>query len=395
MENFLTIRNFGPITDATLELKQVMIITGAQGTGKSTIAKLLSIFSDVVFSLNILHKDKENLLSQFAFHGIKSYFQDNTYLEYNKNDIHIVYEDKEFRIILAEGVDEKKFEDFLVRRWGNALGDLMESLGIADSKNGDEIQTIIKKNAHLIKADSRFSLYIPAERNLAGAFSNALASMMLANIPLPHLFTTYLSCYEKAKNEFSNYEVPFLNLEFKKEGTDEKVVFNHDKQVDMQYCSSGVQSVLPLLMIMDYCVKKDIFDCFIIEEPEQNLFPENQMELARFIISKLHKENPVQELVITTHSPYILSTLNISLLAGKIAENGKYNEALEQILTGAYRLDSKNVAAYSLGDSDVYAKDIINKMTGTIDQNYLDSTSLAISEAFNQLYQLYLKSLRE
>ena len=48
---------------------------------------------------------------------------------------------------------------------------------------------------------------------------------------------------------------------------------------------------------------------FIIEEPEQNLFPETQCDLMYHILSSVnHGKN--HRLVMTTHSPYILYALN-------------------------------------------------------------------------------------
>ena len=42
MNETLTIRNFGPIKDMSFEFKKINILIGDQGTGKSTVAKLVS-----------------------------------------------------------------------------------------------------------------------------------------------------------------------------------------------------------------------------------------------------------------------------------------------------------------------------------------------------------------
>ena len=42
MTEKLTIRNFGPIENVTLNLKTVTVLIGDQGTGKSTIAKVMN-----------------------------------------------------------------------------------------------------------------------------------------------------------------------------------------------------------------------------------------------------------------------------------------------------------------------------------------------------------------
>ena len=49
MPGYLTIKNFGPIKDATIELKNFLVLIGGQGTGKSTIAKVLTICQELFF----------------------------------------------------------------------------------------------------------------------------------------------------------------------------------------------------------------------------------------------------------------------------------------------------------------------------------------------------------
>lgn len=164
--------------------------------------------------------------------------------------------------------------------------------------------------------------------------------------------------------------------------------------IPLNHCSSGIQSVLPLLMVIDYSMKLRCFNVFVLEEPEQNLFPSNQTALLRFLISKTHGEGfSARGLMVTTHSPYLLSALNISLLAGRLAKNEELAEVVEDILPAIYHVDSSQVSAYALGDEDVYCRNIINAKTGTIDQNYLDTASDVLSDEFNRLYRLYVKTL--
>ena len=47
MKRTLIVKNFGPIKDLKLDLKDVNVFIGPQSTGKSTIAKLLSVLLDV------------------------------------------------------------------------------------------------------------------------------------------------------------------------------------------------------------------------------------------------------------------------------------------------------------------------------------------------------------
>lgn len=145
-------------------------------------------------------------------------------------------------------------------------------------------------------------------------------------------------------------------------------------------------------MILDYCIREEMFDSYVIEEPEQNLFPDNQLSVLRHIVGKRNSQN--NSCIITTHSPYLLSGINISLMAGQVAQCKEYSDEVSDILPSEYHLTPGSVAAYALGDADNYCKDIINPQTGTIDQNYLDTTSTVIGQEFSKLYKLYIKTLR-
>ena len=83
----------------------------------------------------------------------------------------------------------------------------------------------------------------------------------------------YLSFFEKAKNEYHEYEVPFLGLTFKVSKDEDKILIG-DKEIDFKYSSSGIQSIVPMLMVVDYCLKQSYFSSFALEEPEKADVPE-------------------------------------------------------------------------------------------------------------------------
>lgn len=103
--NYLKIRNFGPVKDATIELKPFLVLTGGQGTGKSTIAKLLCIFQDYYWYVSIL-EDNDTVDVLFLEYGISEYFNKNTYIEYSCNDIFITYQDSHFSFMHREILEE-------------------------------------------------------------------------------------------------------------------------------------------------------------------------------------------------------------------------------------------------------------------------------------------------
>lgn len=208
----------------------------------------------------------------------------------------------------------------------------------------------------------------------------------------------YMSFFEKAKNHFKSYDLPFLHSKYMLEDGEDSVKCG-DRVIPLRYASSGMLSIIPLLMIIDYCVSENYFQSFTIEEPELNLFPSNQLELIRQILSKTNSEKcKVGTWTLTTHSPYILSILNISLLAGLIAD--KYPDAADALtekLPADNFVKPGEIAVYSLehtaeGKSD--CRDILDRSTGLIQANYLDTVSDLLSGEFNGLYKLYLSLLR-
>lgn len=89
-------------------------------------------------------------------------------------------------------------------------------------------------------------------------------------------------------------------------------------------------------MILDFCIKKDFFESYVIEEPEQNLFPDNQPAVLRYLIERMRQVNYQSCHTITTHSPYLLSGINISLPAGAIAP--QFMEEVNSIIPEKYHL---------------------------------------------------------
>lgn len=412
MDNYLIIRNFGPVKEAKIELKPYLILIGGQGTGKSTIAKLLSIFQEKLWYLSVLSQEKDACLESFKKCGIHRYFTKDTYLEYRKDDLYLVFDEK-FTISYQGKTNPEELQPLLfslltenLKKFAGVvksdLQELTHTLQKSDKQEEVQLKDYLKDylaqqyRASIIQ--STFSntgdlLYIPAERNLAASFSGNLASVMVSGIPLQDKLLNFISYFEKARAEHPVYDIPFLHLTYFYSKDEEGIrIPGVEKPLPLTECSSGIQALLPMLMVLDYCIDNGIFKGYVIEEPEQNLFPDNQLAALRYIISKNNCHQ--SSCVITTHSPYLLSGINLSLMAGRIAQNETFQEKVNQLLPSDYHLTPGSVAAYSLGDADNYCKDIINSQTGTIDQNYLDTASSIIGQEFGKLYKLYIQTLK-
>lgn len=391
----LIIRNFGPIENVELNLKKINVFIGEQGVGKSTIAKLYSCMQDIFLHFLILFDDNQNKIKAvFKRYGIQSYFLADTYIEFHTIAGFVVkYEEGKFKISHPK-YNEEQMKMFVIELLKDSLEHSFSGAGFSMDADFDDLPD---KEKEIVVSNMRTSFYIPAERSLVGCVSNSLYSMIAAKIPLPKMLLEYLSFFEKAKNEYHEYEVPFLGLTFQASKDEDKILIG-DKEIDFKYSSSGIQSIVPMLMVVDYCLKQNYFCSFVLEEPEISLFPTNQLELVRFIISKINQEKGIENLIITTHSPYILSILNVSILAGKILDmNPELSNELATVLKPEYHLLPSDIEVFSLGkhvNGSVECQSILDSSTGLIKGNYLDAVSSIISADFNQLNKMYIKTLR-
>lgn len=386
----IIIRNFGPVKDIDIELSKLMVFTGPQGSGKSTIAKLLTVLSDVTWWIKVC--DNDNPMEYFRKIRIEKCFQPDTYISYNhKDDVNIIYQKGNFSITVKD-IKPEDTGKFCYQLFGVTAKQELEKLGANIDKLEED--KIIKKHRNYLRAMMRLAYYIPAERNLTGVFASSLANMLVSNIPLPSPLIEYMSVFERAKNHFTTYDASFLGVKYNKNFGDEciSLVDNSDKHIQLEACSSGIQSALPMLMVLDYLKEGIGFDTIVIEEPEQNLFPTNQREILNRIILLSNSKKDCN-IIINTHSPYLLSALNVSMLAAKLSSIDEYKGAVNNIVNSQFQINSTEISVFSLGEA-TYCKSILDDKTGLISINYLDLVSDTINLDFNRLYEIYLKMLR-
>lgn len=390
MTEIIEIRNFGPIPYINIEIKKLTIFIGSQSTGKSTISKLLTIFRDLYWHWCII--EGKHQMRPFVAFRIDSYFKRDTYLRYQEGTTVITFKDGKFSYRDGDLSDDQN--RFKLSGLINTSSDsILHKLGY------NSMEEIQDRDFEFLLANFRTLLYIPAERIMAAQLASSLASLQLANVPLANSILAYMSFFEKAQKSSPRYEIPFLNVFFENRDGKPYVGVNNDSDevlVSLDACSSGIQSVLPLIMVIDYCCKEGYFDSYVIEEPEQNLFPVNQKELLRLIFRLWKTQNHEESnLVITTHSPYTLTCVNVELLASIVGQDPAYSDTVAEIIPREEWLDPNKVAVYALDqETSEYATSLINPKTQLIGANAIDTVSEIISSEYNKLYKLYVKQLK-
>lgn len=397
----LTIKNFGPVLNAELELKAVNLLIGEQSIGKSTIAKLIAIMTDIFSLSTVIRTGHIGWSDQLKTYGLDIY---------SKGDYHIQYEwlEKNLRLILTITKENAQTSFTQGKTRITDLDKVSELLfglkpiyhqeqyvnqikAVMDNANNKEPKEFMSSLQQLVYN----SIYIPAERNFFSFFSKALPALNLVRESIPQNLLRFSLDYQNAKSTYGIYDSSLLNVSYEYDGSDDYFTdHTSNKKFHLSYASSGIQSTMPLLLVLQYAVNKREYSSFVIEEPETNLFPDKQVALLRHILKMVN--NNGRTLTITTHSPYLLSALNNSLFAGlMLKQNGEgIKEEISKVIAKDCFLTPEECSVYSLGESvngeGFYCKSVVDPETGMIDSNALDGVSLLLSAEFRALEDVLL-----
>lgn len=338
MSEILKVEDFGPIRKAELELKKTTVLIGPQGSGKSTLAKLVAIFLDMPSH----GFDPVNT----AFHiEATNYELDN----YGSPSSHIT------------------FNSLLIN---------------CEVKGDDIVKHKIEKLANQV-------VFIPTERALFSILPNSVMSLILANVNLPKSLTGFGSNYELARKHSNGLKIDYLGVEYR--FNEPEILKKDGKLLELSESASGYQSIVPIKIVVENYLPNEKRS-FIIEEPELNLYPTTQKDLIYYLANRCAKGD--NELLMTTHSPYVLSALNNLLFAYQVAQKHPDKaDDVAKIIPKESWLNPAEFAAYYVGEGTV--RSIFDIETGLISDNELDDVSLDIAGERNQLFKIYRSVIRE
>jgi len=401
----IKIKNFGPIkaglteNDGWIDVKKVTLFIGNQGSGKSTVTKLISTFTwlEKAMVKGVLRQDEytnqAKFLKHFGYQRLVNYMQGNTEIEYIGNAFVFKYSKGIFTVnkapengyILPQIMYVPAERNFLsVVDRPDKLKDLPATLyTFNDEYDGAKnkyaggvnlpinntrfIYDSLNKLAHIEGRNSSFKLRL-----------SEASSGFQSSVPL-YLVTKYLSERLHAEEEISLKEISLeeqrkLEKEIK-QILDDKSLTHDVRQVYLRQLSAKRKPA-----------------CFIniVEEPELNLFPKSQKEI---LFSLIHFANVDEgnKLIITTHSPYFINYLTLAVKAFNVSK----------LLTDSTAIDK--ISAIVPLESIVNPEDLIifqlDEVTGTItkledykglpsDENYLNDSLGETNELFAQLQQI-------
>lgn len=192
-----------------------------------------------------------------------------------------------------------------------------------------------------------------------------------------------------------------LKGEYRIDDLGEKILFNKETEeyIYLSNTSSGQQESIRILQDIFLNILDNTKVLRILEEPEAHLFPVAQKQLIE-LLALMVNQNDDNQLIITTHSPYVLTVFNNLLFANRVVEKNPSTESeVAQIIPQDSWLSAKDFSAYSLGNQSVsqdtnYCEPIFNQEKGTIQQNYLDTVSEILGGDFQALYSIHAKTFK-
>lgn len=396
----LHVKNFGPLTIGTngfIDISNYTVFIGTQGSGKSTLAKLISVFAWlekclIRGDLSIKEVERKNRFrDKFCkFNRLSSFFTSATEICCIGSYYQFHYKEDSFKVCKL---------------------------------NEDNTQATLSK-----------IMYVPAERNIISISDKSGITKYY-----PESLSVFWEAYEDfCQNMREDLVLPIDNMKFSYDK------LNHIawiKDLDQSYrtrltdAASGYQSLIPL-----YVVSKSLYDLVgkknesdidsdlyrklksevmrimnnkelsedvkslalkqlssrfsyshvvnIVEEPELNLYPSSQCAEIEALV-RMNNINKDNKLILTTHSPYVLATLNNLLYAGKIGELKETQ--VQRVLPKALWIQPNTLQAYELKDGMVV--DIIDDELGLIKSERIDIISSEINDKFDAIMDIEIEEV--
>jgi len=149
-----------------------------------------------------------------------------------------------------------------------------------------------------------------------------------------------------------------------------------DSKLEMPVVSSMVKELAPLVLCLRYLAEPN--ELLVFDEPEMNLHPSVQVEIAEFLAMLV---NAGLNVLITTHSPYIVDHLVNLMKAAKSEEKDSIKNLFYLEKSQAF-LSQEQVSVYFFEDGN--AKNILRE-DGIIDWDTFSNVSEDVSEIYSQL----------
>jgi hypothetical protein len=405
----LIIKNFAGIEEMELEVRPINILIGPQASGKSICAKLLFYFQNFSWETILSNYQTKREFDASYARTFEKYFPSNSWGE---SDFLVRYEigDNFIEIKKKKGSKNKvfiKYSDYFNDRRKRRTENLHQNIqNIKDIKNiEDKIEDFLESlDTTMIqqKLSGIFNLFIPAGRSFFANLQNNIFTFLSTSNELDPFLINFGSLYENIKHLYlrsrqsESGEEPHIQNEinrlienclcgkYVRDKGGDFLEMRDGRRVNLANASSGQQEILPLVILL-VALPRLFSRRIYIEEPEAHLFPSAQRSIVELIAISYQRD---RQFCITTHSPYILTSINNLLQAGLMYEenNPEIIDELEKIVPKYKALHPSELSVYALENGR--CRSIMCPDTGLIDAQVIDAVSDDLAIEFDQLLNL-------
>lgn len=346
MRESIEIKNLGPLKDVQIrELKPLTVLIGESASGKSTLMKVVVLMRYIYKMLNIRWYLKNSGIQRSPFKlSIESLLNDDLSGYFKPGN----------QVFIRYAVEVNGHEYYIEYTNGK-----MNAAGAQNIPNEDLL--FLKES------------WVSESRNVIPVWVSK--SSLNKKAELGFYFHETLSDFEKATEAMHDISMEYVGMNMYVVGQNGKKKYyvtpldESYSPIELKYASSGIQTSAPLIALVNYFSKsfsfkdagrRSILDYLYdqdrlstyrpdmeisemkkkiqihIEEPELSLFPNAQCkmidDIVRIALMESSDDRDV-ELMLATHSPYIVNYLNILLNQNK---EGRARVEANQI--GVYRI---------------------------------------------------------
>lgn len=436
MKHTILIQNFGPVGSAEIDLnKNFQVYIGAQASGKSTICKIVYFCQKIRdYTLDFLMDAQ-----QFTENHHNEYF--NNYMKYLTKQFMGCFgrttHMKKFRIVYSFGNEQiqiglndgyvrytlsESLKNAIYALIADAAGMFLHGLQDDSLKSiFDQVSAIgtmkqqLKRTLNDIFQNESDIIYIPAGRSLLATMSEQLQDFSITDMDLtmqefiklirstkskfgskiPEITKNYTKTVKGQINNTAleqaySYIRKILKADYTSESDGEKIYFDEYHWVKLMYGSSGQQEVLWILMLIYITILENKKSFIIIEEPEAHLFPVAQKDVISMIALLVNSVDAT--VVLTTHSPYILTSLNILLYSDKVERHIKGNEGY--VIPKCIRVPYNAFAAYKIENADGMSslESLLDEESHMISTEYIDEVSTITNGELDELINMEIRN---
>jgi len=394
------IDGFAGLNNFEMELNRINVLIGPQASGKSVVAKLVYFcrwFPSYFLSQNQKYGSTD--IDKIALDEVKKIFYSDTF----KKDFRIEYENQ----VLGYSISYTSYSSILflsgikckpVEKYTDINKLINEKLGLKLNEidnSTESLDTLLFSKTNLIPASR--TLLTQVRQIRLKVFDEGIQSS------IDPFLSRFVASYHQIRDIYVNNEKSLtsdngnivsdlikeiLNADVEFINNEDYLVYKDGRRNALTQASSGEQALVPVLLQLKYIYEATRNESIFFEEPELHIFPKFQKLLLQLLITVFNDSGNDSNLFITTHSPYILTSLNNLLQAGEMEKHLSKEKlkALEELVPKEYRINSKDFSAFQIINGK--AKNIVDDETGLIAENIIDEVSDKDFDLFSQLIEL-------